>query len=100
MVDVNGYPHNTGEGDPAAALDDDDLLRELASVHRTRNDALRHGSAHALDHHTQRMDELEAEYRNRVPEREVDPERERSGARLRSAEPVVAERAAAPTAPL
>ena len=85
MVGMTGYPHEIGEGVPAAALNDDELLRELASVHRTRNETLRHGSAHALEHHTQRMDELEAEYLRRLPEREVDPEREREGARLRIA---------------
>jgi hypothetical protein len=100
MVDVKGYPHSTGEGVPAAALNDDDLLRELASVHRTRNDALRHGSAHSLDHHTQRLDELEAEYRTRLPEREVDPERERAGARLRTADSGVVPRATVRDAPL
>jgi Family of unknown function (DUF6158) len=83
MANKRGFSHGAGDGVPATALDDDDLIRELASVHRTRNDALRHGSAHALEHHSQRMDQLEAEYRNRLPEREVDPQRERTGARER-----------------
>ncbi len=85
MVDVKRFSHGTGDGVPPTALDDDDLIRELGSVHRTRNDALRHGSAHALEHHTQRMDQLEAEYLNRLPVREVDPQRERDGARERRA---------------
>jgi hypothetical protein len=87
MADVAGFPRlpdEPGEGVPAAALSDEDLMRELATVHRTRNETLRHGSAHALETHTQRMDELEAEYLNRFPEREVDPERQREGARQRT----------------
>ena len=86
MADAAGFPRGTGEtgdGIPAAALSDDDLLRELATVHRTRHETLRHGSAHALERHTQRMDELEADYLRRFPDREVDPERERAGARQR-----------------
>ncbi|MBX6357123.1 MAG: hypothetical protein IRZ05_14880 [Micromonosporaceae bacterium] len=59
-------------GVPPQQLSDDDLLRELASVHRTRNDTLRHGSEDALVEHTRRMAELEAEYLQRFPDREVD----------------------------
>lgn len=77
-------PDEDVEGLPAAALGDDDLMRELGSIHRTRHETLRHGSSHALGRHTQRMDELEAEYLTRFPEREVDPDRERAGARERS----------------
>jgi hypothetical protein len=77
-------PDEPGEGLPASLLDDVDLLRELASIHRTRHTTLRHGSSHALGRHTQRMDELEAEYLQRFPDREVDPERERAGARQRA----------------
>jgi hypothetical protein len=62
-------------GVPPQQLTDDDLLRELASVHRTRNDTLRHGSDDALAEHDRRMAELEAEYLHRFPEREVDAER-------------------------
>lgn len=56
-------------------LTDSDLLRELASLHSTRHDTLRHGSAAALDHHNRRTAELEWEYLRRFPEREVDPGR-------------------------
>jgi hypothetical protein len=90
MVDVTGFPRlpeDAGDGVAAGLLDDDDLMRELATIHRTRHETLRHGSAHALERHTQRMDELEAEYRSRFPEREVDPERERAGARQRAEQP-------------
>ncbi|HEY8451762.1 MAG: DUF6158 family protein [Micromonosporaceae bacterium] len=78
-----GFPGREGLGIPARELSDPDLLRELASVHRTRHTTLRHGSDHALAHHDQRMAELEAEYLRRFPEREVDPERLAAGARLR-----------------
>lgn len=70
-------------GVPANDLPDGDLLRELASVHRTRHTTLRHGSDHALAHHDQRMVELEREYLRRFPEREIDPERLTEGARAR-----------------
>ena len=42
-----------------------------------------HGSHDALDAHSWRTAELEAEYLRRFPEREVDPERLRAGARQR-----------------
>jgi hypothetical protein len=87
IAEVEGgapVPESDGEGVPATALPDDDLMRELGAVHRTRHDTLRHGSAQALEHHTERMTELEQEYLRRFPEREVDPEREREGARQRT----------------
>jgi hypothetical protein len=71
------------EGVPAADLSDEDLFRELNELYRTRLDTLRHGSEHALAHHTSRMMELEPEYLRRQPQREVDPERLREGARQR-----------------
>ncbi len=58
-----------------AQLSDEELLRELGSVHRTRNETLRHGSDDALAEHGRRMTELEAEYLHRFPEREVSPNR-------------------------
>lgn len=70
-------------GIAAADLDDTDLLRELESLHQTRHQAFRYGSDEALDTHTRRTAELEAEYLRRRPDREVDPERLRSGARAR-----------------
>lgn len=73
----------TIDGVPADQLSDEDLRRELASVHRTRHDTFRHGSAQALAHHDQRMAELETEYLRRFPEREVDPQRLTAGARAR-----------------
>ena len=71
------------QGVPASELSEDDLLRELAHVHETRHATFLHGSRDALDVHTRRTGELETEYLRRHPEREVDPDRLRSGARLR-----------------
>lgn len=62
-------------------LSEQDLFRELEHLHITRTDALLHGSGDALDNHTIRMNELEEEYLRRYPERHVEPERLRSGAR-------------------
>lgn len=78
-----GVPANMETGVPAELLDTEDLLRELASTHRTRHETLRHGSEQALEHHTSRMAELEREYLRRFPEREVDPQRLTEGARER-----------------
>ncbi len=64
-------------------LDDEDLFRELSHLHETRHTTFRHGSDDALEAHTRRTAELEAEYLRRRPQREVDPERLRSGARGR-----------------
>ena len=60
--------------DPAG-LDDDDLFRELASLHRTRLQTLRHGPDAALDNHLRRTAELETEYLARYPGREIDQHR-------------------------
>ena len=60
--------------DPAG-LADDDLFRELASLHRTRLQTLRHGPEAALANHLRRTGELESEYLSRYPGREVDPAR-------------------------
>jgi hypothetical protein len=69
--------------DPSS-LSDDDLFRELESLHSTRTTTLRHGSDDALQAHTERSKALEEEYLRRRPAREVDPERLREGARARS----------------
>jgi hypothetical protein len=60
--------------DPSG-LADDDLFRELASLHRTRLDTLRHGPDPALATHLKRTAELETEYLARYPGREVNPDR-------------------------
>jgi Family of unknown function (DUF6158) len=72
-----------GEGVPGEQLSDEDLLRELGELYRTRLDTVRHGSDQALARSTERTGELEAEYLRRFPDREVDPERLRAGARQR-----------------
>ncbi|MEW2383439.1 DUF6158 family protein [Micromonospora sp. NPDC047707] len=60
--------------DPAE-LGDDDLIREMHSLHRTRLDTLRHATDSALANHLRRTAELETEYLARHPGREVDPSR-------------------------
>ncbi|WBB74843.1 DUF6158 family protein [Micromonospora sp. WMMD1128] len=56
-------------------LGDDDLIREVRSLHRTRLDTLRHATDSALANHLRRTAELETEYLARHPGREVDPHR-------------------------
>ncbi|MFE0593074.1 DUF6158 family protein [Micromonospora echinospora] len=60
--------------DPAE-LGDEDLIREMHSLHRTRLDTLRHAADSALATHLRRTAELETEYLARHPGREVDPSR-------------------------
>jgi Family of unknown function (DUF6158) len=69
------------EGVPAGELPEDDLMRELAQIHRTRQETFLHASESAVENHTQRMTELEAEYLSRHPDRTVDARRTRAGAR-------------------
>lgn len=71
-------------GVPGADLAEEDLLRELAQLHTTRNDTFLHGSGDALAAHTARTAELEDEYLRRHPERDVDPQRLRAGSRAAS----------------
>ncbi len=66
-----------------ADLSNDDLFRELESLHTTRTTTLRHGSESALATHIKRQAALEQEYLRRFPQREVDPKRLRSGAQSR-----------------
>lgn len=70
-------------GVPAQELSEPDLLRELEHLHGTRYETLLHGAEDALRHHTDRMNELEREYLRRHPERDIDAERTRAGARAR-----------------
>jgi len=69
----DGAVYETGI-DPAG-LGDDDIFRELSSLHRTRLDTLRHGPDAALATHLRRTAELETEYLARHPGRDVDPSR-------------------------
>lgn len=64
-------------------LADADLRRELATLHRMRHETFLHGGTSALDNHTARTLDLETEYLRRYPQREIDHERTRAGARMR-----------------
>ncbi|MFI6348105.1 DUF6158 family protein [Streptomyces sp. NPDC050560] len=66
-------------------LDDQQLMKELEAIHRTRHDTLLHGSNDALRAHNERMAELEGEYLRRHPRRPVAGGRTRAGAREREA---------------
>ncbi|WP_407562176.1 DUF6158 family protein [Streptomyces sp. 184] len=66
-----------------ARLSDQQLIKELETIHRTRHDTLLHGSAAALAMHNTRMAQLEGEYLSRHPERSVAFGRTREGARER-----------------
>lgn len=68
-----------GAGVDPAGLDDEDLIREMHSLHRTRLDTLRHAGDSALANHLRRTAELETEYLTRNPGREIDPGRLRGG---------------------
>jgi hypothetical protein len=63
------------QGIDPAELDDERLLGELESIHRTRHDTLLHGALAALTHHSDRMAALETEYLRRFPHRDVHPRR-------------------------
>jgi hypothetical protein len=73
----------TTPGLDPSELDDQHLLRELETVHRTRHDTFLHGSQDALEAHDRRMAELEEEYLRRYPQRVVTADRTRAGARAR-----------------
>ncbi|MER5767891.1 DUF6158 family protein [Streptomyces sp. NPDC001985] len=75
---------NQRRGIEAARLGEQELIRELENIHRSRHDTLLHGSPAALASHTTRMAELEEEYLRRHPERPVSAGRTRAGARARS----------------
>ncbi|MGH3715803.1 MAG: DUF6158 family protein [Micromonosporaceae bacterium] len=82
--DFGAAPEPNGQlGVPAEQLSEDDLVREMESLSRTRVTTLRHGSEQSLAEHDRRTAELENEYLRRHPQREVDPGRLRSGARRR-----------------
>jgi hypothetical protein len=68
-------------------LPNDDLRRELSSLHRMRHETFLHAGTSALDTHTARTLALESEYLRRHPQREIDLERTREGARNRSVTP-------------
>ncbi len=82
-MSADSSPSSTANGVDPAQLDEDDLVRELESLHRTRHETFLRGSNDALLAHTNRVAALEQEYLRRHPERNVDPERTRAGARER-----------------
>ncbi|WP_437095836.1 DUF6158 family protein [Streptomyces sp. enrichment culture] len=65
-------------------LDDQQLMKELETIHRTRHDTLLYGSNDALRAHNERMAQLEGEYLRRNPRRPVAAGRTREGARERT----------------
>ncbi|MEV5432107.1 DUF6158 family protein [Streptomyces sp. NPDC052701] len=65
-------------------LDDQQLMKELETIHRTRHDTLLYGSNDALRAHNERMAQLEGEYLRRNPQRPVAAGRTREGARERT----------------
>jgi hypothetical protein len=65
-------------------LDDQQLMKELENIHRTRHDTLLYGSNDALRAHNERMAQLEGEYLRRNPRRTVASGRTREGARDRA----------------
>lgn len=78
---VGRYDLGLGDemGVDPAELDDESLMREMHSLHRTRLDTLRHAGDTALATHLRRTAELETEYLARHPGREVDSSRLRDG---------------------
>ncbi|MCF3134137.1 hypothetical protein IPZ69_28045 [Streptomyces olivochromogenes] len=64
-------------------LDDQQLMKELETIHRTRHDTLLYGSNDALRTHNERMAQLEGEFLRRNPRRLVVAGRTREGARDR-----------------
>ncbi|MBA2946625.1 DUF6158 family protein [Streptomyces himalayensis] len=71
------------DGVDPVRLDDQQLMKELETIHRTRHDTLLHGSNDALRAHNERMAQLEGEYLRRHPRRPVAHGRTRAGARER-----------------
>ncbi|MGW1023811.1 DUF6158 family protein [Streptomyces sp. NPDC002577] len=71
------------DGVDPARLDDQQLMKELETIHRTRHDTLLYGSNDALRTHNERMAQLEGEYLRRHPRRPVVAGRTREGARER-----------------
>lgn len=73
----------TMTGVDPSRLDDQQLMKELETIHRTRHDTLLYGSNDALRAHNERMAQLEGEYLRRNPRRLVSAGRTREGARGR-----------------
>lgn len=82
---MNGHDERgtTMTGVDPSRLDDQQLMKELETIHRTRHDTLLYGSNDALRAHNERMAQLEGEYLRRNPRRLVSAARTREGARER-----------------
>ncbi|CAM5741581.1 hypothetical protein SALBM311S_08670 [Streptomyces alboniger] len=87
-----GYPNRMNEHDERgptmtgvepSQLDDQQLMKELETIHRTRHDTLLYASNDALRAHNDRMAQLEGEFLRRNPNRPVAASRTREGARER-----------------
>jgi len=79
---------DTSHGVPPSSLPDDDLVREVTHLHDTRHETFLHGSEDALEVHTARMLELEAEFLRRFPEKVLpDALRTRAGSRHAAGQP-------------
>lgn len=63
----------TDLGIDPATLTEEDLLRELEQLHRTRHETFLHGPTEALRNHSERTAALELEYLTRHPERDIRP---------------------------
>lgn len=92
IASPGGYPDRIEEHDERGTtmtgvqpgrLTDQQLMKELETIHRTRHDTLLHGSNDALRAHNDRMAQLEGEYLRRHPRRLIVASRTRDGARER-----------------
>ncbi|MEU8587684.1 DUF6158 family protein [Streptomyces sp. NPDC048664] len=100
MLPPGGYPDRTGgtrrtgshmTGVEPGRLTEQQLMKELETIHRTRHDTLLYGSGDALRTHNDRMAQLEGEYLRRHPRRGVASSRTRDGARERDRGTVLTE---------
>ncbi|MEU3413555.1 MULTISPECIES: DUF6158 family protein [unclassified Streptomyces] len=82
-MDEHDERGTTMTGVDPSRLDDQQLMKELETIHRTRHDTLLYGSNDALRAHNERMAQLEGEYLRRNPRRLVSAGRTREGARER-----------------
>ncbi|MFK4104676.1 DUF6158 family protein [Streptomyces sp. NPDC019531] len=82
-MDEHDERGTTMTGVDPSRLDDQQLMKELETIHRTRHDTLLYGSNDALRVHNERMARLEGEYLRRNPHRMVSAGRTREGARDR-----------------
>lgn len=70
-ADMNDDTSTHATGISPAELDDATLRREMSHLHETRHETVLSATAAALDNHTSRMLELEAEFLRRFPSETV-----------------------------